>query len=73
MRMALFAGSSGTARSARSFDTRERVTQLRRERTEQLTTVCPVAGLARLLQRGGGADTHRQTACAAPPSLCVLA
>jgi hypothetical protein len=33
--------------------------QLHRERTEQVAAACAVAGLARLLQRGGGANASR--------------
>src|SRR5262249_43597490 len=40
-------------RSVRSLDLYEYVTQLDRERTEQVAAPC-VAGLAHLLQRGGG-------------------
>jgi hypothetical protein len=46
-------------RSARSLDFYKRVTQLHRERTEQSRAACAVTALARLLQRGGGANAGR--------------
>jgi hypothetical protein len=57
----LFTGSQGTRRSARPLDLREGVTQLHCERTEQIMTVCPVAGFARLLQGGGGGPKPGRT------------
>src|SRR5262249_22629357 len=48
-------------RSARSLDLFKYVTQLHRERTEQVAAACAVAGLARLLQRGGGAANANRT------------
>src|SRR5262249_29201867 len=44
-----------------SLDLYEYVTQLDRERTEQVAAACAVAGLARLLQRGSGGTNASRT------------
>src|SRR4029450_10972162 len=48
-------------RSARSLDLYEYVTQLHRQRAEQVAAACAVAGLARLLQRRSGGATASRT------------
>ena len=51
--MALFAALRGARRSVGALDVNKCVTQLHREWTEQVATVCPIAGFTGLLQRGG--------------------
>ena len=46
---------------ARCFDFRKCITQMDRERTEQIAAACAVAGLARLLQRRGGGPNATRT------------
>src|SRR5262245_62091995 len=50
-------------RSTCSLDVYKCVTELHCERTEQVATVCPVAGLASLLQRCSGATKTGRTDC----------
>ena len=52
-RMALFTALRGARRSVGAIDVNKCVTQLHREWTEQVATVCPIAGFTGLLQRGG--------------------
>ena len=51
-RMALFTALRGARRSVGAIDVNKCVTQLHREWTEQVATVCPIASLTGLLQRG---------------------
>jgi hypothetical protein len=44
-----------------TLDLYEYLTQLHRERIEQVAAACGVAGLARLLQRGGGGANASRT------------
>src|SRR5262245_35217389 len=52
-RIALFTALRGTRWSVGALDVNKRVTQLHGEWTEQVATVCPIAGFTGLLQRGG--------------------
>ena len=51
-RIALFTALRGARRSVGALDVNKCVTQLHCEWTEQVATVCPIAGLTGLLQRG---------------------
>lgn len=51
-RIALFSALRGARRSVGSLDVNKCVTQLHCEWTEQVATVCPIAGFTGLLQRG---------------------
>ena len=51
-RIALFAALRGARRSVGALDVNKCVTQLHCEWTKQVATVCPIAGLTGLLQRG---------------------
>src|SRR5262245_66339355 len=59
-------------RSAYSLDVYKCLTELHCERTEQVTTVCSVAGLAGLLQRRSGVTKTGCTDClrGAPELMC---
>src|SRR5262245_37257888 len=59
----LFAASRGMPRTARYLDVHKCVPELHCERTEQVTTVCSVAGLPSLLQRGSGGRKTDRTDC----------
>ena len=54
--IALFTGLRGARRSVGPLDVNKCVTQLHCEWTEQVATVCPIAGFTGLLQRGSHSD-----------------
>src|SRR5262249_6074098 len=58
-------------RAARSLDVYKCVAELHCELTQQVTTVCPVAGLASLLQRGGRGSKAGRTDCLRGPTELV--
>src|SRR5262245_55654816 len=59
----LFAAWRGMPGAARFLDVYKCTAELHCERTEQVTTVCAIAGLASLLQRGSGGTKAGRTDC----------
>ena len=64
----LFTALRGAHRSVGALDVNKCVTQLHCEWTEQVATVCPIAGFTGLLQRGSLSDKAGGANCLCGPT-----